>query len=606
MKNLYLICFLLTFALLPLLAQPFDIGETTITFTDPARSNRAIATNIYYPADVAGTGVAVANGEFPIVVFGHGFTIDATSYSNIWEVLVPEGYIVAFPTTEGGLGPNHANFGADIAFVADAMVAEGSNQTSLFLNATTDKVAIMGHSMGGGAAFLAAENNANITTLITLAAAETTTSAIGAAANISVPNLVIAGEKDCVTPVADHQIPMYNNLASACKIYYEIDGAAHCNFTDGSAALCFLAEGFTCLGWGPFISSADQHTAVDAALLPWLAFWLQNNCDAWFSDFQPHISSGTGFTTMSPDLTCGIVAPIAHAGTDVVICNGESTPLAATGGVTYQWSPTADLDNAAIANPVASPISTTTYTVIVTDANGCTAMDEVVVTVDNCSVLIELIVFLEGAYNAATGLMNTTLQNDNLVPLQQPYDRLPWNYQGGESVASVGADVVDWVLVEIRDAADNTTLITSKAALLKEDGQIVDIDGVSSGLVFDNLTPNTSYYIAVRHRNHLAVISENPVLVPTVATFSYADPANVSGGTVQLADLGGGLYGLLAGDFDSNGTLSVTDFNLYTSQTSLLNVYVDGDVSLDKTVTVADFNLYLPNSSVIGASVIRY
>ncbi|MCW5907675.1 MAG: SprB repeat-containing protein [Chitinophagales bacterium] len=51
------------------------------------------------------------------------------------------------------------------------------------------------------------------------------------------------------------------------------------------------------------------------------------------------------------------------AGNNVSICNGQSTPLNATGGLIYSWTPTNGLSNPNIANPVASPASTTTYTV---------------------------------------------------------------------------------------------------------------------------------------------------------------------------------------------------------------------------------------------------
>lgn len=53
------------------------------------------------------------------------------------------------------------------------------------------------------------------------------------------------------------------------------------------------------------------------------------------------------------------------------ICIGESANLSVSGGVSYAWSPAADLDDAFSANPVATPLVTTTYSVTVTDANGC-------------------------------------------------------------------------------------------------------------------------------------------------------------------------------------------------------------------------------------------
>jgi hypothetical protein len=75
--------------------------------------------------------------------------------------------------------------------------------------------------------------------------------------------------------------------------------------------------------------------------------------------------------------------PNANAGPDVAICsNGNGAQLNATGGVTYQWSPVMGLSNPNIANPIANPARTTTYTVRVTDANNCSNVDEVTVTVN--------------------------------------------------------------------------------------------------------------------------------------------------------------------------------------------------------------------------------
>ncbi|MFV5698103.1 T9SS type A sorting domain-containing protein, partial [Flavobacterium sp. ZT3R17] len=78
--------------------------------------------------------------------------------------------------------------------------------------------------------------------------------------------------------------------------------------------------------------------------------------------------------------------PVANAGSDVTInCTTTSTTLGASGGVSYSWSPAAGLSATNIANPVATPSTTTTYTVTVTGANGCTKTDAVIVTVDKTS-----------------------------------------------------------------------------------------------------------------------------------------------------------------------------------------------------------------------------
>jgi len=73
--------------------------------------------------------------------------------------------------------------------------------------------------------------------------------------------------------------------------------------------------------------------------------------------------------------------PIADAGSDDNIFEGQSTVLNATGGSTYSWSPGTGLSDTTIFNPTASPNVTTTYFVTVTSPSGCTAIDNVIITV---------------------------------------------------------------------------------------------------------------------------------------------------------------------------------------------------------------------------------
>lgn len=73
----------------------------------------------------------------------------------------------------------------------------------------------------------------------------------------------------------------------------------------------------------------------------------------------------------------------SDAGVDTTICNGSSVQLSASApsAVSYSWTPTTGLSNPSIANPIASPSSTTTYVVAVTNVNGCVDNDTVIVTV---------------------------------------------------------------------------------------------------------------------------------------------------------------------------------------------------------------------------------
>ncbi|MCD4735729.1 MAG: PKD domain-containing protein, partial [Bacteroidales bacterium] len=94
-------------------------------------------------------------------------------------------------------------------------------------------------------------------------------------------------------------------------------------------------------------------------------------------------------------------------------------------------------------------------------------------------------VFVEGPYNPLTHLMIPEL-NPAYVPLAQPYNVAPWNYNGPESVANLpNASVVDWILIELRDApnvisANSASMIERQAAFILNDGSVVNIDGTSN------------------------------------------------------------------------------------------------------------------------------
>ena len=78
------------------------------------------------------------------------------------------------------------------------------------------------------------------------------------------------------------------------------------------------------------------------------------------------------------------VSPSANAGSDAVLCPGESTTVGtpAIAGATYSWTGAGIVGAANVAQPTVKPTTTTTYTVSVT-LNGCTTTDQVVVTVNS-------------------------------------------------------------------------------------------------------------------------------------------------------------------------------------------------------------------------------
>jgi dienelactone hydrolase len=290
-------------------AQPFAIGERTITFYDPDR-DRDIPTEVRYPGTTAGADVPTAPGAFPVLVFGHGFVMTTAAYENIWSYFVPKGYIVALPTTEGGFAPDHATFGADLAFVASALQAANAEPGSPFEGHVLPATALMGHSMGGGASFLGASGNTSIQAIVNLAPAETNPSAIGAAGNVLVPTLVFAASEDCVTPIPDHQGPMYAASLSPCKAFINIQGGGHCYFANSNFN-CSFGE-FTC---GPdlTITREEQHDVVNDLAGLWLDHHLKDEVNA-FASFIDSTVVSTRVTALVECLSTSVDEPSAtHA-----------------------------------------------------------------------------------------------------------------------------------------------------------------------------------------------------------------------------------------------------------------------------------------------------
>lgn len=262
-----------------------QIGHTTVTFIDSLRNNRQIATEIYYPATSAGNNTPIAAGVFPLITFGHGFVMVWSAYQNFWDSLVPEGYILAFPTTEGSFSPNHADFGKDLKFLIAKIQSSGVGAVIPSASVGTTS-AIMGHSMGGGCSFLAAENNLTITTMVSFASANTSPSSITASQQVSVPTLLFSGTNDCVTPPSQHQDIMYDSTAAAFKTQVNITGGGHCFFANSNFNCTF---GETTCSPSPTTTRAEQQSVTNNFLKLWLAYFLKNDCQK-AQDFQDSLS----------------------------------------------------------------------------------------------------------------------------------------------------------------------------------------------------------------------------------------------------------------------------------------------------------------------------
>jgi len=160
-------------------------------------------------------------------------------------------------------------------------------------------------------------------------------------------------------------------------------------------------------------------------------------------------------------------------------------------------------------------------------------------------------VFLQGpSLNPETaGLMNDDLRSLNYLPTTSPYT-------DGAIVAASVLDItgnnaiVDWVWIELRDSTDNTNIKIAQSALLQRDGDVVALDGVSD-LSFR--LANSSYFVVLKHRNHLGVMSANPIaLSAAVNMVDFTNSTFSTFGNNAQVELANGSMALWTGDTNTN------------------------------------------------------
>ena len=117
---------------------------------------------------------------------------------------------------------------------------------------------------------------------------------------------------------------------------------------------------------------------------------------------------------------------------------------------------------------------------------------------------------------------------------------------------------------------------------------------------------NENYYIVVRSRNHLDIVSAEPVVFPNETQYDFTRLENIYGGQEQAREIAENMWALYAGDMNANGVITVSDFNYFRDELSFINEYVGSDTNFDGNVTVTDFNTFKNNFSVIGIYAIRY
>jgi hypothetical protein len=237
------------------------------------------------------------------------------------------------------------------------------------------------------------------------------------------------------------------------------------------------------------------------------------------------------------------------------------------------------------------------------------------ITAMNQFVVAKAKVFLQGAYDASTGLMTDKLRSSSLIPLTDPYRQSPYssyftevNDAQTETIAasvlsdqlSQGNNIVDWVFLELENPSDNSVLET-RSALVQRDGDIVDIDG-KSAVTFNNIAYD-NYTLIVRHRNHLGLSTDPSSYKPllsekqsTAPLIDFTTSNSLYGGSSAHGIASDGKFVLWAGNANGDGKVSYSGLNNdkdyiflnilnSNSGTNVTNTYSIGDLNLDGKVS---------------------
>jgi len=270
------------------------------------------------------------------------------------------------------------------------------------------------------------------------------------------------------------------------------------------------------------------------------------------------------------------------------------------------------------------------YSATVINGMGCESRIENIEVLDSgveesgCVSQIKLKVFLEGAYNVATGDMTRVLNKDGYLPGQTPlsslyvptpislaYTHEPWGYRGSFSSVSLALsneiytpDIVDWLLIGFRTNISPKSIILREVALLNKDGQIIFPSGCSA--LNQVPVPKSGLYVVVEHRNHMAVMTPNKIKFDDTNSASY--DFSIQDSYVEQVSFGqklmsNGTWVMYSGDVDQISDDFASDINgidkiSWQNSNGLFGLYHAADTNLDADINGADKILWKNNNGI--------
>ncbi|MCC7437725.1 MAG: T9SS type A sorting domain-containing protein [Armatimonadetes bacterium] len=291
----------------------------------------------------------------------------------------------------------------------------------------------------------------------------------------------------------------------------------------------------------------------------------ENICYNSTGDYQVRLIVGNSVGSDTAYGTVHVAAPpTANAGRDTTICVGDAVQLSAMGGGSYSWSPGATLSCTDCQNPVARPTQTTTYRVVVTDANGCFDFDDVTVSVASfpgvdagppatfCigdSAQLRATGGRRYQWTPATGLSCADCPNPIAKPTQTTlYTVIARSDSGCSAFDTVSVTVLPRAIASA--AAADTALCRGDSTQLTASGGTIFRWSPSAGLSCTDCpnptatpTATTTYTVVVSNATGCPDSATVRVVVNDLPTVSVSTPAAFClGDSVQLQAVGGELY----------------------------------------------------------------
>lgn len=216
-------------------------------------------------------------------------------------------------------------------------------------------------------------------------------------------------------------------------------------------------------------------------------------------------------------------------------------------------------------------------------------------------VTVNLQLYLEGPYDLNTSNMSNNMQLLGLLPPGQPYTIPPWNYPGTEGAGWSNSDypagTVDWVLLSYRTTDQPESEIYRQAAVLLQNGRLyAPVEMVVPFGV-------NALYLLVEHRNHLPVMTAQPVAITNdTLSFNFGLTNGYIGSGFGQKQLSTGVWALYSSNADqSNPTgyeITGADKLLWQNSNGIFNSYRVEDFNMDGDINGQDRLIWDPNNGI--------